>query len=259
MTPNNGIMSGKEAFMQRIASRLGRSNPMQTAPEKPVRGVPEHYRDRILSAEERLDTFISNWTALSGKVLIVDEATAAETIGQYLLQVCADHGITRAARWEHDALNGLELDAALQRGGIESLVWREGGDAGLQRRELPTGPEGNWSKRIGLLQAAEQCRLGIVWPDCVIANTGTLALFSQGGKGRSVSLLTEVLFSVFRADQIVTRMGEAFELFKSRYPEAVVMPSSLNLITGPSRSADIENDLTIGIHGPGSVYAVIIQ
>ena len=255
----NGTMVGKEAFMQRIADRLGRKAPLEAAPKREFRGVPEHYRDKKLSDGELLDTFIRSWTALTGKVLIVNREEARETIAAYLLQVCAEHGVTRTARWDHEALEALGLDETLQGAGIESLIWREGGEAGLKRRELPTGDGGNWAQRSGLLQAAEQAKLGIVWPDSVIANTGTLALFSQGGNGRSVSLLTEVLFAVFRADQIVTRMGEAFAKFKSLYPDATVMPSSLNLITGPSRSADIENDLTIGIHGPGKVYAIIIQ
>ncbi|WP_274649331.1 LutC/YkgG family protein [Paenibacillus humicola] len=256
---DKGLMDGKEAFMQRIASRLGRPAPLQAAPERAFRGVPDFYKEKRLSGGELVETFIRSWTALTGQVLIVNEDNAPETIGAYLLQVCAELGVTRTARWDHAELEALGLDETLRGAGIESLVWREGGERGLRKRELPTGQDGNWARREGLLQAAEQSKLGIVWPDSVIANTGTLALFSEGSKGRSVSLLPEVLFAVFRADQLVTRMGEAFAKFKSLYPHASVMPSSLNLITGPSRSADIENDLTIGVHGPGKVYAVIIQ
>lgn len=54
-------------------------------------------------------------------------------------------------------------------------------------------------------------------------------------------------------------MGEAFQQVTNGKNDASQYASSLNLITGPSRSADIENDLTIGIHGPGKVYAVIIK
>jgi L-lactate dehydrogenase complex protein LldG len=99
-----------------------------------------------------------------------------------------------------------------------------------------------------------------VWPDFAVAGTSSLVLQCSRERGRSVSLLTDVLFAVFRADQLVTRMGEAFtEVVAGAAGEPLRYPSSLNLITGPSRSADIENDLTIGIHGPGKVYAVIIK
>ncbi|MEF3304792.1 LutC/YkgG family protein, partial [Paenibacillus sp. GYB003] len=124
----------------------------------------------------------------------------------------------------------------------------------------PAGEDGSaWSRRSPLLRAAERCRLGIVWADYAVAGTGTLVLLARGGRGRSVSLLPDALFAVVRADRLVTRMGEAFEAIRRDYPEAADMPSSINLITGPSRSADIENDLTIGIHGPGKVYALILE
>lgn len=92
-----------------------------------------------------------------------------------------------------------------------------------------------------------------------MANTGTLVLQCSPQRGRSVSLLTSILFAVFRADQLVNRMGEAFAAITADKRHPLDYASSLNLITGPSRSADIENDLTIGIHGPGKVYAVIIK
>ncbi|GGF99686.1 LutC/YkgG family protein [Paenibacillus abyssi] len=259
MSRSAGSMTGKEAFMQNIASRLGRREPLQKAPERPFIGVPDFYRDRELSTNELIEEFIRNWTALSGRTLIVEEAEAPQAIAAYLKEVCAELGITRISRWEHDRLRELSLDGPLIEAGIEVVPWREDGADHLRLAEPPTGSEGNWAKRSKLLQAAETCRLGLVWPDCAVANTSTLALFSEGGKGRSVSLLTDTLVAVFRADQIVTRMGEAFALFKERYPNVQQMASSLNLITGPSRSADIENDLTIGIHGPGKVHAVIIR
>ncbi|MGG4035228.1 LUD domain-containing protein [Paenibacillus cisolokensis] len=259
-----GTMTGKEAFMQNIARRLGRSEPLREAPARMLKGVPEFYRDRKLHGDELVEEFSRNWMALSGKVLLVGEAEAAVTIGAYAREICKEHGIERAARWDHPELNKLGLDETLAEDGIAVLPWRPDGAeiAGLAdggAKPDSSGAAGNWARRSALLRAAETCRLGIVWPDVAIANTATLALFSHGGKGRSVSLLTDALLAVFRADQLVTRMGEAFERFKAAHPTLESMPSSLNLITGPSRSADIENDLTIGIHGPGKVYAVIIR
>jgi L-lactate utilization protein LutC len=112
---------------------------------------------------------------------------------------------------------------------------------------------------LPLLRVTERAQLGIVWPDYVAANTGTLDLSARGGNGRSVSLVTDILFGVLLADQLVTSNDKAFERSREHYPDALSLPSSLNLVTGPSRSADIENDLTIGVHGPGKWYAVIIE
>lgn len=258
-----GIVVGREAFMRNIANRLGRKEPLSTPPEQPVSGVPEHYAAVQLSQDDKVELFVQNWTALSGKALIVPREGAAETIRAYLSQVCADHGVRRVARWSHEQLESLGLDAHLEAEGIHVVPWEEpDSDRAAELENLAiraSNGESNWQGRSPLLRAAETCELGLVWPDYAIANTSTLALLSHGGQGRSVSLLTSILFAVFHADQLVTRMGEAFDEVRRRFPGMQPLPSSINLITGPSRSADIENDLTIGIHGPGKVYAVIIQ
>jgi L-lactate dehydrogenase complex protein LldG len=270
-------MTGREAFMHNIASRLGRSQPLTVPPEREERGVPEHYRAISLSQEEKVQLFIQNWTALSGKVLVVNQKEAGPAISAYLQEVCRELGVSRATMWDHEPLAALGLEAGLAQAGVALVPWRElaaedgkpdagalgaGGAASAPSAaaEQPQAAQSSqWAKRSALLQAAERCQIGIVWPDYAIANTSTLTLLARGGKGRSVSLLPDILFAVFRAEQLVTRMGEMFQRVREDHPDPASLPSSLNMITGPSRSADIENDLTIGIHGPGKVYAVIIK
>jgi L-lactate utilization protein LutC len=264
-----GTMHGREAFMQNIASRLGRPQPLATAPERREHGVPEHYEAISLTQAEKVDLFIQNWTALSGKVLVVKEEEAGPAISAYLQEVCRELGVSRATMWDHEPLAALGLEPGLAQVGVALVPWRElaadsdgklGADAPAAAAEQPQAAQtAKWAQRSALLQAAERCQIGIVWPDYAIANTSTLTLLARGGKGRSVSLLPEILFAVFRANQLVTRMGEMFQRVREDHPDPVTLPSSLNMITGPSRSADIENDLTIGIHGPGKVFAVIIE
>lgn len=258
-----GSISGKDAFMQRIASRLGRPAPLMEPPSRSAAGVPEHYAQIQLSEQERIEQFCANWTALTGTVWIVPESEAAHQVPALVCQVCAERGIGRAVRWDHPELDGWPIDAVLGEAGVSVLRWREGGAAGegaedAVRTGNPDQTENGWNRRSPLLRSAEQCRIGIVWADYAVANTGTLVLLAQGGQGRSVSLLPDTLFAVFRADRLATRMGEVFEAIRSRYPDAASIPSSINFVTGPSRSSDIENDLTVGIHGPGNVYAVIL-
>jgi L-lactate utilization protein LutC len=259
-------MVGRDAFMQNIANRLGRKNPLQTPPARDVIGVPEHYAAIRHTQEELIELFVQNWTALSGKALIVERDSAAMAIRAYLSEICRELDVRQVTRWTHDELEALGLDEHLRAEGIRVVPWEEDGGEDMRvlaeeaaNRPAEDGPGGNWRERSPLLKAAEQCELGIIWPDYAVANTSTLIQLSRGGQGRSVSLLTRILFAVFRADQLVTRMGEAFADIRRRFPETADLPSSINLITGPSRSADIENDLTIGVHGPGQVYAVIIQ
>ena len=283
MNRKPGIMVGRESFMQNIASRLGRDKPLTIAPAHPNRGVPAHYDAIHLTSDENIEVFCENWTKLSGKVLIVKQAEAKQAIAAYLQEVIAELEVTRVTAWEHDELNSLGLTETLTEAGIEVVLWREGdeGEIGESGEAIEASVDSNsaaipfnvqtnpqsvavpnnsskWSRRSKLLRDAESCQMGIVWPDYAIANTSTLALLARGGKGRSVSLLPSILFAIFREDQLVTRMGEVYTKIREMYPNPIDLPSSINLITGPSRSADIENDLTIGIHGPGKVYSVII-
>ncbi|MEI7024909.1 LutC/YkgG family protein [Paenibacillus sp. y28] len=267
-------MRGRDAFIQNIASRLGRKEPLREAPAHPLRGVPEHYKAMSYNPDELVELFVRNWTALTGKVLLVKRSEAREAIGAYIKEISAELGVTQISRWEHERLLELGLDDTLQAAGIKVVPWREDEDeapagaeqAGQEDLAEPlsgsageTGSGPNWAKRSKLLRETERCQLGLVWPDYAVAGTSTLVLPAYGGRGRSVSLLTSILVAVFDKEQLVFRMGEALEALRRRYPHVTDVPSSINLITGPSRSADIENDLTIGIHGPGKVYAVILH
>ncbi|SCW54047.1 L-lactate dehydrogenase complex protein LldG [Paenibacillus tianmuensis] len=259
---SNETIRGREAFIANLSSRLGRREVAAAAPAHPFRGAPEFYKQIKLTTEEKIELFAWNWQALTGKVLVVDEAEAADKVSAWLRDIAAELGVTHVSRWEHEGLKALGLDEALAASGIAVAPWRpvetdaEAGDSDV----WPKAAGGaNWAQRSELLKRTERCQLGIVWPDFAVANTSTLVLQCSPQRGRSVSLLTEILFAVFRADQLVYRMGEAFEQITRGKQLPGQYASSLNLITGPSRSADIENDLTIGIHGPGKVYAVIIR
>jgi L-lactate dehydrogenase complex protein LldG len=260
MSVKPGAIVGRESFISRLSKNLGRSELAATPPARVEKGVPAFYADRHLNKQEMLDLFIQHWTTLTGKVLLVSEEDAGPATSVYLAQVCKELEVEGVVRWEHEGLIQLGLDAHLQEQGIRVVPWK----AELEQNEAPLlanedSIASNWSQRSSLLQAAEQCRLGVVWADFALAETGSVVLCAQGGNGRSVSLLPEVLFAVFRADQLVRRMGDVFSAMAANDRYSNNWPSSVNIITGPSRSADIENDLTIGIHGPGKVYAVIIE
>jgi L-lactate dehydrogenase complex protein LldG len=88
-----------------------------------------------------------------------------------------------------------------------------------------------------------------------IANTGTVALFAQPHQGRSVSLLPDTHIAVLKSSQIVPTMSSVIQKIQSLNE----MPSCINFITGPSRSADIEMDLSIGVHGPYRIWVIVID
>lgn len=94
---------------------------------------------------------------------------------------------------------------------------------------------------------------GLTGCDAAIAETGSLVLISEEGKARTASLLPFEHVAIVRRSEIYYSMAEFFE--KKR--KEVARASYLNIITGPSRTADIELSLTLGVHGPGKLTVVI--
>jgi len=88
-----------------------------------------------------------------------------------------------------------------------------------------------------------------------VADTGTLALLARRGQGRAISLLPPLHVAVLDARDVVGELAELFE----RVRERGELPSALTLITGPSRTGDIELVLTVGVHGPGELHVVVID
>jgi L-lactate dehydrogenase complex protein LldG len=84
-----------------------------------------------------------------------------------------------------------------------------------------------------------------------LADTGSVVL-SAAVEPRGRSLLPSVHVTRLREDLILPGLDELFERVGSD------LPSALAIVTGPSRSADIENRLTVGVHGPGEVHVVLV-
>lgn len=102
---------------------------------------------------------------------------------------------------------------------------------------------------------AEQAsaEVGVTGCDAAIAETGSLVLLAGEGRPRAASLLPPVHVAVVRRADLRWSMGE---YFRDR-ADAIVSASSCVVITGPSRTADIELTLTVGVHGPGTVIVVV--
>jgi L-lactate dehydrogenase complex protein LldG len=85
-----------------------------------------------------------------------------------------------------------------------------------------------------------------------VAETGSVVLASSPDEPRARSLLGDVHVSLLREDRIVADLAELL----ARVGE---LPSALAIVTGPSRTADIEQTLVIGAHGPREVHVVLLS
>jgi len=97
--------------------------------------------------------------------------------------------------------------------------------------------------------------IGVTGCFCAIAETGTLVVLSGAATPTATTLLPATHVAVLRADRIVSGMEEAFALIRR---ECAQVPRAINMISGPSRTGDIEQTVVVGAHGPFRVHIVIV-
>jgi L-lactate dehydrogenase complex protein LldG len=98
-------------------------------------------------------------------------------------------------------------------------------------------------------------RLGITGCFCAIAETGTLVVLAGADTPTATTLLPDTHVAVVPAARIVSGMEEAFALIRQ---ERGALPRAVNLISGPSRTGDIEQTVVVGAHGPYRVHILVV-
>ena len=115
--------------------------------------------------------------------------------------------------------------------------------------------------RESLRQKFIEATVGISGANMAIAETGTIVLVTNEGNADLTTTLPPVHIAVFGIDKVVASLDDAVAVLRMlpRSGTGQVMTSYVNWITGPSRSADIEQSLTIGVHGPREMHCVILD
>jgi len=100
------------------------------------------------------------------------------------------------------------------------------------------------------------CDASITECEALVARTGTIVL-SAANTGRTTSVYAPVHICIAYTSQLTYDLSDAFTLLKEKYREN--LPSFISFATGPSRTADIEKTLVVGVHGPKEVYCFLID
>jgi L-lactate dehydrogenase complex protein LldG len=119
--------------------------------------------------------------------------------------------------------------------------------------DLP-GVESGFTSEADVRQACESAAAGITSADYALSDTGTLVMLSSVEEARLISLVPPVHMAVVPKERLLTGLDELFSLLSLPADRT----SSMVLITGPSRTADIEQILVRGVHGPGEIHVVVI-
>lgn len=221
--PRPAIKPFRQRWAERVAGKQV-SGPQETrkqvSSEQGAGGTPRlsQAQPAILPHESPVSRFQAELEALSGIFVRTTEAELAERI----LTILRERREDAVMAWDDDALPDGLADA-LRAGGIT----------------IYNDPQ-------------PQIRVGISGAVAGIAETGTLVIPSGVGKLQSASLLPETHLAILRAADILPRMVDALKRPELRTAAAVA------LVSGPSRTADIEMTLTIGVHGPGEVFVFCV-
>lgn len=100
------------------------------------------------------------------------------------------------------------------------------------------------------------CDASLTACECLVARTGSI-LLSAKNSGRIPSVYAPVHVCVAYTSQLVYDIKDGLNLLKNKYRDG--LPSMVTLATGPSRTADIEKTLVVGVHGPKEVYLFLVE
>ncbi len=149
----------------------------------------------------------------------------------------------------------VAANAAAAREYLQHLASEKGGEAVVAQRAVVNSLslDGAHFHSLGSFPA-QDAAISVTQADYALADTGTLVMFASEGEGRTLSLLAPVNACLVPASRILSGLAELFV----REPAVAERTSAMVLVTGPSRTGDIELTLTVGVHGPGELHAIIL-
>ncbi len=246
-------MNERGEFLARIRSALGRSSTSQPS-QVPV--------DTALSLDS-IDVGRRAWAVLEeaserSAELMTDLESSASTAGwkvvragspdeaaAYVKSVAVDVEARTVVRSAHEILVRMEVDGVLD-------------GAGIAAHAMTLAGEDPDAERGALREIAIHAGLGVTGVDYAVAETGSVVLLARSEVSRLTALLPPVYVAIVESGKVLPSLDELFTLRRDEF-YLDNLGSYLNIITGPSRTADIAQTLVTGVHGPGDVHMVLLE
>ncbi|MCI0738790.1 MAG: lactate utilization protein [Gemmataceae bacterium] len=232
-------MTTREAFLQRVRQAVVEGNRLTAAPPLPERGRTGYQG----AGADPVARFCQELRNAGG---VAHEAKTSEHARAIVRELVNTKSARKLLLSRGGIVERLELPRLLRDMGSEVLI----ADA------LPAPTK----------DAFFQADLGISNVAYLVAETGTVVVATPGGTQpspldradpRSISLLPPVHIAVAQRSQILPDLFDLFDLFSPIGDNPQFPPSCLTLITGPSKTGDIELKLVTGVHGPGELHVVL--
>jgi L-lactate dehydrogenase complex protein LldG len=217
------MSTDREAFLRKVREAVVEGNRAGGSPSLEPRGSVGYQG----ASPDPVARFVQELTAAGGKGHVVPGRAAAVDAVMEMVRGC---GARRVLLGRGAFLDSLGLAEELRRANIELAA----------------------EDREGFFAAD----LAVSGVDYLVAETGSVVLVSRPDQPRSLSLLPPVHVAVAERSQV---LPDLFDLFAAGRWPAQELPSGLTLITGPSKTGDIELRLVTGVHGPGAIHVVLVD
>ncbi|WGE34433.1 lactate utilization protein C [Actinobacillus genomosp. 1] len=228
-------LQNRENFLNKLAQRMGRERKL--VPDQMETPVNNHPTTRLthLSQQELCNEFMN-----FAKVLLVDVVETKEAdVAQAVLEVCEKYGGGNIVLNNDTRLETLGITDAVK-AKFDSYIW-------------------DFTNREENISRSEQANIGIVYGEYGLAESGGIVLFASKDNGRSTSLLPTTSIVIVRKSTVLPRVAQLAQILHEKAQAGERMPSCVNIISGPSATADIELIKVVGVHGPVSKIYVVID
>jgi L-lactate dehydrogenase complex protein LldG len=217
-------MSPVTPMIKKISRALGRQEPLHLPPNPPA---PNEAVTRLLKQDADLpETFAKIAAAAQFKV----DRTSDQEIAGRLLAFLQTRGCRRIGLTISPLLQRLDLAAKIKSAGYDVRSWNE-----------------------LTLDEAYDLDCGITDVYAAVAETGSLVIRPDPDHGRALSLVPPTHIAIVEASNFVADLIDLFEKLNKE-----TTPPNITIITGPSKTADIEGVLVTGVHGPGLVQVFVL-
>ena len=200
-----------------------------------------------------LDRLSGEAVPLNLKVIpMKNEAEVAKAIAGLVADTTPEWGDKKSVvQWDHPMIKDLALESALKDQNVPVYT------AAFDGSE--TSDNQKKRKRDQIREQVTASYIGVTSADFCLADTATLVMRSRPAEARSVSLLPSIHVAVIRKEQILSDMKELYALLKfDPDTRGEGLPHHMVMISGPSKTADIELVMVHGAHGPRALYLYVI-
>jgi len=244
-------LARREEIIQRIREALGHpldgssvTRESTLPPASPLVGIlPD------IPPEELLAKFEAELTEVAGTA---HRAGNRQELEEILRAILSHANATSVVLSRNPLLAELNIEALLRAWGKGISVWQRSGVGDTPGRR-DTSPK-------TLAQASFAATVGITGVEFALAETGSLVVTSWTEGTQLASLAPPVHVALYRRSQLVASLDEVLSrLPVARAPGQATPGRSVVFITGTSRTADIEQILIRGVHGPGELHAILVE